>query len=174
MMGDRQAHGHLAVLLLAEAAAILARHADRVNTLLHEACVIDDPGLDRRQAFEHRQHQIAHLAQNRLVRPRPLADQVQQRLMLRPNPRRRHHRRHGLDALALAGQKQPHAVSPERTGTVGMTEGFAQRPDIGIEPRFAALKRRIQARAPIRNREPHALANGALLTQTNVRNFVTQ
>ena len=43
----RQADRDLAVVLLAQLAAILPRHADRVAALLGKACVVDDPRLDR-------------------------------------------------------------------------------------------------------------------------------
>ncbi len=47
MIGDRQRHRDLAIVLLAELAAILPRHADRMPALLGKAGVVDDPGLDR-------------------------------------------------------------------------------------------------------------------------------
>ena len=43
---DRQRDGDLTVVLLAELAGILARHADRMPAFLWKAGVVDDPGLD--------------------------------------------------------------------------------------------------------------------------------
>src|SRR4051812_42053950 len=45
-IGERERHSHLAIVLLAELAAILARDPDRVPALLGEAGIVDDPGLD--------------------------------------------------------------------------------------------------------------------------------
>src|SRR3954471_1702006 len=45
VVGERERHGHWAVVLFAELAAILARHPDRVPALLGEAGIVDDPGL---------------------------------------------------------------------------------------------------------------------------------
>ena len=50
VVGERQRDHDLAVLLLAELAAILMRHADRMGSALGKASVVDDPGLDRRRA----------------------------------------------------------------------------------------------------------------------------
>ncbi len=47
VVGQRQRHRHLAIVLLAELAAILPRHADRVPPLLGKAGIVDDPRLDR-------------------------------------------------------------------------------------------------------------------------------
>ncbi len=67
----------MAIILLAELAAILPRHADRVLALLGKAGVVDDPRLDRSMALDLRQNQLADLAQDLLVRPAPFADEVQ-------------------------------------------------------------------------------------------------
>ena len=48
---DRQRNGNLAIILLAELAAILPRHANRVLTLLRKACVINDKGFGRAVLF---------------------------------------------------------------------------------------------------------------------------
>ena len=70
MIGQRQRHRHLAIVLLAKLPAILPRHADRMLALLGKAGVVDDPGLDRAMPFHRRQHHLAHLREHLLVRPR--------------------------------------------------------------------------------------------------------
>src|SRR3954454_18791741 len=47
VIGQGQRHGDLAVILLAQLAAVLARHADRVGSFLGKAGVVEDPGGDR-------------------------------------------------------------------------------------------------------------------------------
>ena len=85
-IGDRQRYHGLAIVLLAELAAVLPRHAHRVPPLLCKAGIINDPSLDRAVALQLRQHHLAHLGQNVLVRPGRLTDKMQQRLMLCRRP----------------------------------------------------------------------------------------
>src|SRR5882757_1721576 len=86
MIGDRQRHRYLAIARLAKLAAILMRHPDRVPSLLGKACVIDDPRLDRSVSLDPRQYLFAYLGEHPFVRPRRLANEMQQRLMLRCHP----------------------------------------------------------------------------------------
>ena len=129
-VGKRQRDRRLAVVLLAQLAAILPRHPDRVLALLRKAGVVDDPSLDRASPLDRRQHQLAHLGQHPLVRPGSLADKMQQRLMLRRRSGRCRHRRHRLDALALARHHQPAAVVAQRLDPVGMADHPGQALDI--------------------------------------------
>ena len=109
-VADRQADGDLTIILLAQLAAVLTRHADGMTPFLRKTRIVNDPGANRPLALNHRKHMIADLAQQRFVRPRRLADKVQQRLMLGRDPRRRGHRRHRFYALALARHQQAQAV----------------------------------------------------------------
>ncbi len=59
MVGQRQRHRDLTIILLAELAAILPGHPDRVLPLLGKAGVVDDPGLDRPVSLDRRQHRLA-------------------------------------------------------------------------------------------------------------------
>src|SRR5207342_673444 len=47
IVGHRQAHRDLAIILLTQLSAVLPRNADRMLALLREAGVADDPGADR-------------------------------------------------------------------------------------------------------------------------------
>ena len=64
MIGDRQGHGDLAIVLLAKLAAILPRNPDRMSPLLGEARVIDDPSFNRPVALYGRQYHLTDLGQN--------------------------------------------------------------------------------------------------------------
>jgi hypothetical protein len=78
-----------------------------------------------------RQHHLAHLGQNLVVRPMALAHKMQKRLMLGRHPRRRRHRRQRLHALALAWHDQSGAIVPQRLRAVRMAD-YADKPlDIG-------------------------------------------
>src|SRR5215213_3399574 len=114
MVGQRQADRHLTVVPLAELAAVLTRHPNRMAAFLRKPGVVDDPGLDRAAAFDDRQGQLLYPAENPLVRPRCVGDKMQQRLVLGRDPRRRRYRRDRLDALALARQQQAPAIIMQR------------------------------------------------------------
>jgi hypothetical protein len=75
---DREADGDLAVLLLAELAAVLPRDADGVHALLGEAGVIEDRSLDRPVLLDRGQDLCADCGQYRRVGPVGLGDQVVQ------------------------------------------------------------------------------------------------
>src|SRR5580658_636971 len=81
MIGNRQCHGDLTIVLLAQLAAILPPDPDRMPSLLGEARVIDDPSLDRSVTLYLRQHQSADLGQNPLVRLVAFPNKMQQRLI---------------------------------------------------------------------------------------------
>ena len=68
VIGDRQRHCNLTVILLAELAAVLPRDAYRVPPLLGKTRVVDDPRIDRPMALDCWQHHLAYFGQDSLVR----------------------------------------------------------------------------------------------------------
>lgn len=76
-------HGILAVVLLAELAAILPRHTDRMLPFLGKAGVADDPGADRPLTLKGRQNLRPHDAKHGIVRPVRFRHEVMQRLVRR-------------------------------------------------------------------------------------------
>jgi len=78
LVGEGERHRHLAVVGLAEDAAVLPRHPDRVLALLGKAGVVDDPGGDRPQ---RRQDLLAHRGEQVLVGPGGFGNQMMQRLV---------------------------------------------------------------------------------------------
>src|SRR5260221_3945263 len=136
LVGKRQRHRDLAVVLLAEPATILPPNADRMPALLRKASIIDDPGLDWPPPLYLRQHHLAYLGQNRLVRPMSLANKMQKRLVLRRHPRRRRYRSHWFHALALTRHHHAGAIVPQRLGTVCMPYHAHKPLDIRRKSRF--------------------------------------
>jgi hypothetical protein len=104
MIGDRERHCDLTIVLLAELAAILAGNADRMPSFLWETGIVDDPGFDRSVPLNARQHHLSNLAQNGFIRPGRLANEMKKRLMLARRSRRRRHRRQRFYALAICRQ----------------------------------------------------------------------
>jgi hypothetical protein len=139
MIGDRQRHRHLAIGLLAELSAILMMHPDRMLTFLGKRRIVDDPGFDRSLPRHRWRHQISHLGQHLLVRPFRIGNEMQQLLMLCRNPRRRRHRRHRFDALALNRHQQAQAVVMHRLLPISMTQHGCESLDIGRKARFTRL-----------------------------------
>jgi hypothetical protein len=107
VVGHRQAHRDLAIVLLAELAAVLARHADGVLALLREAGVVDDPVPHRPVPLEGGQDPAAHRGQHRRVIPLGLGHDMMQRLVPGLHPSGLDPGRHGLHALARPGSSSP-------------------------------------------------------------------
>src|SRR5215208_3965482 len=149
MIGQRQADRDLAIVLLAELAAILTRHPDRVTALLWKAGVVDDPGLDRAAAFDDRQGQLLYPAENSLVRPRRVGNKMQQRLVLGRDPGRCRYRRNRLDALAFSRQQQTPAIITQWCRPIRMPDHLGERLNIGAKPFLPLL-----AHTPFPPRQP--------------------
>src|SRR6476661_8420801 len=64
VIGDRQRHRDLTIVLLAKLATILSSHPDRMLPFLGKARVVDDPRFDRSVTFQLWQHQFPHLREN--------------------------------------------------------------------------------------------------------------
>ena|SRR5271166_3769422 len=107
-----------------------------MSSLLGKARVIDDPGLDWPLTLDFRQDLLTHFGQELLVRPRPLPDKMQQRLMLRCRSLRRRHRRHRLHALAITWHYQAHAIVAERSGPVLVADHAHKTLDVARKTRF--------------------------------------
>src|SRR5205823_14812293 len=99
----------------------------------------DDPGLDRPMSLDRRQNHLANFCQHPLVRPAPLADKMQQRLMLRRRSLWCRHRSHRLHALALARQHQALTVILQWLGPVGVTDHAHKFFDIRRKTRLTVL-----------------------------------
>src|SRR4051794_4283100 len=88
-----------------------------MTAFLRKAGVVDDPGFDRTAAFDDRQGQLLDPAENPLVRPRRVGDEMQQRLVLgrpgpAPLPPRSARRSYGLPAAASPGNN-PATAPPD-------------------------------------------------------------
>jgi hypothetical protein len=110
-----------------------------VPSLFGKARIVDDPGLDRPVALDRRQHQLADLGQHRDVRPRRVANEMKQRLVLRGDLRGCRHRRHGFDALALDRHQQPQTVIMHRLLPIGVAQHTSECLDIRGKARFTPL-----------------------------------
>ena len=108
--------------------------------LLGKASVVDNPGFDRPVTLDLRQHHLAYLGQHSLVRPRRIANKMQQRLVLRRRSLRCRHRRHRLDALALARQHQANAIVTQRPHPIRMADHARKSLDIARKPQFTAIR----------------------------------
>ena len=120
-VGQRQRNRRLAIVLLAELAAILARHSDRMLPFLGK------PVSSTIQALIG---PCASMAATPSPEPWPAPSrptsrpvrQMQKRLVLRRRPLRRRSRRERLHALALAGQQKPSAIITQRLCPVGVAD----------------------------------------------------
>ena len=120
-----------------------------MTAFLGKAGVVDDPGFDRAAVFNERQGQLLYPAENPLIRPRRIGDEMQQRLVLGRDPRRRRYRRDRLDALTLSRQQQAQAIITQRRRPIRMSDHLGERLDIGAKASLPVL-----AHAPFPPRQP--------------------
>jgi hypothetical protein len=78
IVGQRQRHRDLAVIPLAELAAVLTRHPDRVAPLLGDPGIVHDPGRDRAVALKCRHDVSVDRFQQSGITPRGLGNEVMQ------------------------------------------------------------------------------------------------
>ena len=133
IVGHRDADRHLAVVLLAQHPAILARHTDRVPALLREARVVDDP-VAAAGPVHLRHHPLCNPAQQLLVGPFGLGHKVVQRLMPGAGVQRIHPCGHRFHALARQRQHQPGAVPLQPRMTVPMPKPRRQVCHVALKP----------------------------------------
>ncbi len=157
-VGNRKRDCDLAIVLLAELTTILSGYTDRMAALLRKAGIVDDPGLDRPTAQDHRQHHLPHFGQHLLIRPATLADKVQQRLMLRRGSLRRRHRSDRFHALASAGHQQPRAIIPKRPRPVRVADHADKTLNVSRKARFDASRHRIHLSPRMPKVNPRELA----------------
>jgi hypothetical protein len=120
-----------------------------MTAFLRKAGVVDDPRFDRAAAFDERQGQFLYPAENPLVRPRCVGNEMQQRLVLGRDPGRRRYRCDRLDALTVARQQQAQAIIAQRLRPIRVPNHLGKRIDIGREPFLPVL-----AHAPFPPRQP--------------------
>ena len=131
---DGKANGHPAVILFAHLAAVLARDADRVLSLLWKPCIVHYPGNDRSLPQHSVKHGIQRPVQQNFVIPRGIRHQMMQRLMHPANVIRIQTRRHRFDALALPRQQQSRAVPLEGNDPICVSGRLRQPIEICREP----------------------------------------
>src|SRR5580704_8475686 len=109
-VGYRQRDRDLTIVLLAKLTAILPGDADRMNALLGESCVVDDPGFDSAALFDGGKSKGSNLPQQVLLRPVGVGDKMVQRLMRALDAAGLDAGRYRLHALPLAGKNEPRTV----------------------------------------------------------------
>jgi len=82
---DREADGHLAVVLFADLSAVLSGDANRVFALFRKTSIVDHPGGDWRTGGHLRQDVVADGLEEKLVIPGRYGNYVMQRLMSAPD-----------------------------------------------------------------------------------------
>ena len=134
--------------------------------LLRKPGIVDDPRLDRPAAFNCRQHQVAHPGQNPLVRPRRVADEMQQRFCAAPAPGRAPSVPPSARRSCALRHQQPEAVIPQRRCAVSMADHLNKPLDINRKARFTSITSQAVHHNP--DAPKIALAHHILTTQTRI------
>ena len=114
LVGYRQRDCDLTIVLLAKLAAILPGDTDRMNALLGETCVVDDPGAYPAAPLDAGENKGSNLPQQVLLRPVGVGDKMVQRLMRALNPAGSTRAAIGSTLLRSPGRMSP--VQYERNG----------------------------------------------------------
>jgi hypothetical protein len=132
-IGHRDAHRHLAVVLLAQYPAVLPRHPHRVLALLRKARVVDDPVAAGRE-IHLRHHPLGDALEHLLIRPLGPGHEVMQRLVPGAGVLAVDAGRYRLHALARQRQHQPGAVALQPGVPVRMPESRRQVRQVSLKP----------------------------------------
>src|SRR5713101_5933563 len=132
--GDRNCN--LAVVLLAEHTTVLARHPDRVTSLLRDPRIVRDPGGHRAVTLHLLQHVLPCHLQDRFLVPRSVGNKVMQGLMTRPHVPRVDSGGHRLNALPLSGQTQADQIPAQRPSPILVPEHGGNPLQVILEPRL--------------------------------------
>ena len=107
LVGERQRDRDLTIVLLAKLTAILPGDAYRMNALLWEPRVVDDPGAYLAALLNGWKDKGSNPPQQILLRPVGVGDKMAQRLMRALDTAGFDARRYRLDALPIAGKNEP-------------------------------------------------------------------
>jgi hypothetical protein len=140
VVGNRQRYRDLTVRLLAKLPAVLVRYPNRVSSLLGKARVVNDPSLNRSATLDLRQHQLANLGQDPLVGPSPLADKMQQRLVLGRSSLRRRDGSHRLNTLTCVRYNQARAIVTQWPHPIRVPDHAHNTLDVPRKSRFNLLR----------------------------------
>src|SRR6202047_589741 len=104
-----------------------------MRPLLHQPCVIDDPGFDRSLLLHGGQRVLAHRFQNVFIPPGGVSHHVVQRLMGLAHIVGAETSRHRFHALAFPGKQQAGAIGLQRDHAIPVPRGLRQAIQIGRE-----------------------------------------
>src|SRR6516165_835086 len=122
LVGYRQRDCDLTIVLLAKLAAILPGDADRMNALLGQTRVVDDPGAYLAAPLDAGENKGSNLPQQVLLRPVGVGDKMVQRLMRALNAAGLDAGCYRLNALALARKDEPRTVRAKRRAPIRMPQ----------------------------------------------------
>jgi len=130
--GQRHANSHLAVILLAQYAAILTRHHHRVIALLGKSGVINNSESTPAQVHVWN-NPLRYQSQHLFVTPLRFGYKVMHRLVSGSGVQWIHPRRHGLHAFARERQHQAGEVSSDPCVSVSVARAFGQVRHVALE-----------------------------------------
>src|SRR5208283_2246940 len=149
LVGDRQRNRDLTIVLLAKLTAILPGDADRMNALLGESRVVDDPGAYPAALLDSGKNKGSNPSQQVLLRPVGVGDKMVQRLMRALDAAGLDPGGHRLDALSLAGKNEPCTVRPKWRPPIRVPQSRRHVFNVRRKSRPASLTLRIAIHRPL-------------------------
>src|SRR5208283_5248837 len=126
--------------------------ADRMNALLRESRVVDNPGSYPAALLDRRQNKGSNLPQQGFLRPVGIGDKMVQRLMRALDPAGFDAGRYRLDALALAGKNEPRTVGAKWRPPIRVPQGRRHVLHIRRKSSLASPAIRVSIHRPLRIR----------------------
>src|ERR1700735_3819039 len=151
-VGYRQRDRDLTIVLLAKLTAILPGDADRMNALLGESRVVDNPGAYPAALLDGGKNKGPTASQQILLRPVGVGDKMMQRLMRALNAAGFDAGRHRLPALPIAGKNEPRTVGADRRTPIRVPQARRHVLHVRRKSTFASLAICISIHRPLRIR----------------------
>jgi hypothetical protein len=143
---------NIRIVLLAKLTAILPGDADRMNALLGEPRVVDDPGAYPAALLNGWKDKGSNPPQQILLRPVGVGDKMVQRLMRALDAAGFDAGRYRLDALSIAGKNEPGTVGTKWRPPIRVPQGRRDRLNVRRKSRLAAFTLRISIHRPLQIR----------------------
>ena len=152
LVGDRQRDRDLTIVLLAKLTAILPGDAHRMNALLGESRVVDDPGAYPAALLDGRNNKGSNPPQQILLRPVGVGDKMVQRLMRALDAVGFDAGRYRFDALTIAGENEPRTVGAKWRPPIRVPQARRDMLNVRRKPRLASLPISFSIHRPLRIR----------------------
>ena len=165
LVGGRQRDRDLTIVLLAKLTAILPGDPHRMNALLGESRVVDNPGAYLAALLDGRKDKGSNPPQQILLRPVGVGDKMVQRLMRALDAAGFDAGRYRLNALSIAGKNEPRTVGAKWRPPIRVPQGRRDMLNVRRKSTLASLTTSFSIHRPLRIRRESKSSPQMFMTQ---------